>query len=42
MKRDKELIRRLKWICGVSVLLMLLLFSAIGNAISQGMERDVP
>lgn len=39
MKRDKELVKRLKWICGVAVLLMLLSISANGKAVSQSVDE---
>ncbi|ACN17382.1 conserved hypothetical protein [Desulforapulum autotrophicum HRM2] len=39
MKKDKELVKRLKRIFGFAVLLMFLSISAIGNAVSQSMEE---
>ncbi|MBM9520387.1 YfiR family protein [Desulforhopalus vacuolatus] len=39
MKKDKELVKRLKRVYGLAVLLMLLSISAIANAVSPGMDE---
>ena len=39
MKKDKELVKRLKWMWGFAVLLMLLSISSIGNAVSQSVDE---